>query len=502
MARPRTYVNEKGHVVKTATGVSYHAATRRFYCIDASGRRQYFRGWHAARAAYIANEQARMTEEERAIHNAQRAVRAAALRDKLRRDGRASEADDLVFEEVAEQFLRDGRRAVIQYFQRLDAQAAAEGIPEYVVSRKGAKNRLPGLRPKLSEVLADWEQGKRLEGVGSRSLQQTRKYFKVFADAVGNKTVSDLTPADFRTYYDQLLKNKGARSGRWYMEQVKAIKSVLRFARRRHPSPEWAWPNGISEWAEMHRREPVTAKREYRQPLPADAFARLLLTADAWAAVDPEAIAKENAADYAARSHAKHKKREGLLLGAVLRLAANAALSNVDIERVERKNLKLDAAIPHLDLPRKQTARSNGPVERLIPLLPSVVAALRRWFVAEGVKEGLVFRTKRKLPYTSGRLSDAFGRLRRDAGLKTAWSMKHIRNIAPSVGKKHKRPADERESILGHACAGTRAFYEGDPTEAYLVDLVNLVGDAYFAGEHVGSARALSNLRRSKPLRL
>ncbi len=52
MARPRVYVNEYGKPVKTNTGVSYNKVRHRFYIIREGGKRQEFKTWQEARAAY------------------------------------------------------------------------------------------------------------------------------------------------------------------------------------------------------------------------------------------------------------------------------------------------------------------------------------------------------------------------------------------------------------------------------------------------------------------
>ena len=47
-------------------------------------------------------------------------------------------------------------------------------------------------------------------------------------------------------------------------------------------------------------------------------------------------------------------------------------------------------------------------------------------------------------------------------------------------------------TFLGHVVDGTSRFYEGDVDEAFLVSLVNLIGEQYFDGEHVGSEASLT----------
>ena len=68
------------------------------------------------------------------------------------------------------------------------------------------------------------------------------------------------------------------------------------------------------------------------------------------------------------------------------------------------------------------------------------------------------------------------------SGMPFGWGYKHVRNVGPSIGKRHP---DEREAFLGHAVRGTSRFYEGGVDETYLVELVNLIGAEYFHGETV-----------------
>ena len=65
--------------------------------------------------------------------------------------------------------------------------------------------------------------------------------------------------------------------------------------------------------------------------------------------------------------------------------------------------------------------------------------------------------------------------------------------VGPTLGKRHKRPQDERDTFLGHAVGGkgTSRWYEGDVDEHYLTELVSLIGAEYMGGEAV-SARPLS----------
>lgn len=85
-----------------------------------------------------------------------------------------------------------------------------------------------------------------------------------------------------------------------------------------------------------------------------------------------------------------------------------------------------------------------------------------------------------------------FRRLADEAGVDRRWSFKHLRNVGPSIAKRAKLPRDEREAFLGHVVDGTSKFYEADVDETFLVNRVNLIGEQYFGGEHVGSDRRLT----------
>lgn len=480
MPRTRIHVNERGRPVQTPTGVSYIPSQHRFYIIDSAKQRRYFQTWAEARAAHIAEEQARLTEEQRAIKSARVAVRVAALLDKLATEGRGPEADDIRFEQVAESILLKGQQAFIALQERLSAQADAEGIQDVEVRRVLPKSHRGG--PRLSAVLTDWQESKAAVGVGEQHRTETTKRFQAFVDSTKNVCIGDLTPAHFRTFYDRLLSEAEKRKNpnRWFGERAKAILGVLTHVRRRHPSPEWPWPAGVTEWANTFARRPVTSKKENRQPLPPGEFAKLLAAAEKWTRIDVDAMPNETPADFAARGHARDRVRDGFQLGAILQIACNCALANIDITRLRWEQIKLDAKLPHLDLPRLKTEGSVGAIERLTPLLPQTITALRKWQEVEGTGDGLVFRTKRGLPLKPDRLADAFGRLREAAGVSANWKFKHIRNIAPSVGRRHRRHPDEREAVLGHRCSATRAFYEGDFDASYLLPLVELVGQEYF----------------------
>jgi len=162
-----------------------------------------------------------MTEEQRAIESARIAVRAAAMRDKLRSEGRDSEAEDVLFEEVVEHILTQGREALIRHQRDLDARASDEGVPRFDVVRGRRHGTASPSRQKLRNVIDAWETGKLIENGGqTRHIHETKRGFALLIDVVGNKPISQLTAADFRKFFDHVMIGARTRSARWYMRHL------------------------------------------------------------------------------------------------------------------------------------------------------------------------------------------------------------------------------------------------------------------------------------------
>jgi integrase len=219
--------------------------------------------------------------------------------------------------------------------------------------------------------------------------------------------------------------------------------------------------------------------------MPAEVYRRLLDAIDGWKRTPVDHYDNKTQRGRARRLQAGRKCRDGWQLAAIFRLMLNCALDPVDIERVTWSDLHLNSPIPHLRLPRsKAELRVGNAVTRITPLLPSTVTSLLEWRSQRGQGDGRVFVSANGGSYTKNRLSHAMGRLRKELGVGATWSCKHIRNVAPSLAKRHGRPLDERNAILGHQCESTARFYEGDLDEHYLVPLVNLLGRDYLSGKN------------------
>ena len=159
-------------------------------------------------------------------------------------------------------------------------------------------------------------------------------------------------------------------------------------------------------------------------------------------------------------------------------------------------------------LPRIKAANKHGvgrSIPRYTPLLPETVEALAAWLDYRDLEiskaqdethkqkaeqaydtEPLIFVTREKKPLRTSRLSDLFRKrlIGNDPKLKKLvngkWTLKHLRNVAPTLRKQAGMPQEFSSAILGHTERGTNPMYQGDCGEDYLLPLVNLVGEKYF----------------------
>ena len=455
MARPRKYVITNGHEV---TGVSRHHDGR--YYVLIGGKRVYFKELEQARVGYRSSNLPPWTEQWGA--RAVAVERWKALKARYEKQG----------------------LPMPRMVAELDAIADEAGIPPMAirdVTPAGAETPSPK-GPTLTEVIEQWREMKVIElGSETQHVRDTVRLFRRFAAGTGVKKLAELTPKQFREFHVAVSRQGAKRSPKWFMDQVKGVKHVLAYCRKKYP--EWPWPNGLLEWAGAYTARTIAPKASNREPIPIDVFARLLAEARAWGSIEPAVMAKATQKERAARLHAQRKRREGQQLTTILLLALNCGLDNVDVARVTWANIKLDAALPYLDLPRSKVARRVGQsVTRWTPLLPDVVAQLRTWRTMAPPGD-LVFRTARGAAYAADRLSNAMAQLKKAAGVTGASSFKHLRNVGPTLAKRAKLSPDERNAFLGHTVNGTSRFYEGDVDESYLLPLVELIGTQYLDGQ-------------------
>jgi integrase len=165
--------------------------------------------------------------------------------------------------------------------------------------------------------------------------------------------------------------------------------------------------------ADGYDREAYTASRENRQPIPPEVLRVLLQQADTWSRTDPSAPEPTTQRNRAKGLQARRKRREGVQLAAMLRLALNCGLDNVDCARIRWEHLRdLEGALPHMNFARAKREPTVGTsVERLTPLLPEVTDRIRRWRDSQPVQaKGFVFRTAHGGSYASHSIERAFGR--------------------------------------------------------------------------------------------
>ncbi len=352
---------------------------------------------------------------------------------------------------------------------------------------------------RLSHCLTEWT---RIKGLGpnppaAKHATEVRQAFDDFIRIVGNNPVNFLTKDDFIQWKEHVLKQQKAASlkATWFNKRMAHIRNVLRFLRK---ETSWPFPEPLGSWLEF-TQQPYKPDRANRARLPVSIFKKLLSKADERASIDVEHLARdlfEKGRDSGNRMlmanctrQAQRVQRQGTLFQAIVRLACNCGYDNVCVGKLKLEHLKnLTGDVPYVELGRsKVKAMAGMDVLRLTPLLPSTIRALQAWIAYAHVRESdYLFTSERDRQMRSEVIADGFRRLCKAAEIE-GWTPKHLRNIGASLGKKHKRPEEERQAFLGHVVGtGTSRFYEDDVDETYPLDLVNLIGSEYFDGEQVG----------------
>ncbi|MGD2111621.1 MAG: hypothetical protein PVI86_19770, partial [Phycisphaerae bacterium] len=375
---------------------------------------------------------------------------------------------------------------------------------------------------KLLECLPHFETEKKNKGTSARHRRTFANKFKRFAEFLGNKPISDLTKKDFISWEDHVNEARGKRSNKWINDQLAPVTAIIKIAYRR--MPDGVFPAGWREWIEF-RKATYKPGLHNKMPMPVKVFHACIEEARKWASLDIKACAEamplKGANAVMARANnfrqATRKKRAGDMMEAVLRLCCNVGADPIDIGRLTWKHLRLRGSLPMFMLPRTKSSGKHGiAMPRNTPLLPSTVDALNRWRVwrrREAAQSKLrsdrhgheyaefVFTNDKRRPYKSEKISHAFARLARAVGVRAKdWRLKHLRNVGPTLGKYHKRHADERTTFLAHSEGGSNQFYEGNVGEDYLVELVNLIGEEYFDGEQVYVYSASSGNKVATPI--
>ncbi|MBU0616448.1 MAG: hypothetical protein KKI02_01900 [Planctomycetes bacterium] len=267
---------------------------------------------------------------------------------------------------------------------------------------------------RLSDCLSCWREWKQAEGCKKTYIDDVSRAFRRFSKAIGNKRIAELTADDFAKWRLWVARQSQSRASvKWARDQHKHVKTVLDLAETEHPN--WGFPDGLAKWVRAaghrQRRQKYVPKKRNREPMPGAVVRKLLEAAEVWANVDPERFGRTSQRDRARRLQTQRKRREGIQFAAILRMAVNCALDNIDCVRIPPEAAKLDAPLPHMDFPRQKVERQVGyAVPRLTPLLPATVDALRRWLEFEPpAGSPTLFHNARRNRYTSSDLNEVIG---------------------------------------------------------------------------------------------
>jgi integrase len=469
-------------------GLSFHKPSGEFYSIAVGGARRYWgRDLAAAIRDYLRSKGAADSSASISGAGAIPDEIAPTLNDEqLAALGSKKLVITLPADFIESHLDNPGIRALY------NRQRAAQGLPPIsapdALAKSAAQVETERQQDKgvhrLRDALKLWRKMKEDEDVTEQQIARTEKIVNRLIECIGNRPVSELDAQDFANWRRWVTRFTRNLSGGVHNEHHARLKSF--FIEVKRDKPSWNWPIGLREWLEDWKPQAHAVDGSHRKRIPVDAFKRLLAVCETWKSVAPDSIGKETQRDRALRRLAKAKRLEGYRFAAIVRLAANACLDNVDCMRIRWDNLKLDCDLPHMDFARPKPAKKTGaPVPRRTPLLPATVAALRelRELTPD---ESFVMVGAHGEEYKRTTFSNAVDRLLTEAQVD-GWSWKHLRNIAGSLGRKNKIQTEVIDTLLGHAVKGVSSRYT-DETEvdaAYLVPMVNLIGAEYFDGETV-----------------
>ncbi|MFH0980498.1 MAG: tyrosine-type recombinase/integrase [Planctomycetota bacterium] len=432
-------------------------------------------------------------ERERLLAEAQ--VRSAAATNKLKRSG--------LYDQISAGLhfsggvVRGCDSVFVEFIETAHELADEVGVPRYEISQRLTTAIPVANNRKLTELGEAWLRGKMNEkgldylGPQARSerkrsalthhMRDTLRSWEMFVECVGNLRLAEMRPEHFRRFHAWADRESAKRpGGRWHQQLMTAIKLVFNYAQRFYP--DWAWPPGISERLRSYTPKRYASPDANAEPMPPEVFQALLKQCAAWAALDPDQIDVSTQSGRGRRLQIIRRRRDGRQMSVVLRLAVNCGLNAVDFERLKWSHIKLDDRTPHLELGREKVAHSVGKaIERRIPLLPAVVDALRAWRRMEPAPDGFVFRTASGTRMPPTQLSRTVRRLLEEAGLDHRFTLRHARNIGPTLAANGGLNEEQIERFLGHALHTTSRFYKGRAPVEYLQPVVALIERAYFA---------------------
>jgi integrase len=482
---------------KIVDGVSLHRASGRYYIIDPSGKRVYFDDWREARATYRAQTIRDMDDESRARMVAEAEIRRTAAYGKLKDLGWYDQVAANV--RIEGGVVPGGDVALSRFVETANQLADLLDVPNIRIAEvvKEARAVPSEANPRLSEVGEAWVRGKSNEigceyvdpktraamsrSVLTQHMRDVLANWQRFIDCLGNVRVGELQPETFRKFHEWADKEATKRAtNRWHVQLMDSIKVVFNYTRRHYR--EWNWPPDIDQRIRAYTPKAYAPAEENAEPMPPDLFVRLLKRCDEWAGVDPHAIDASTQQGRGKRSQAIRKQGDGRQMRLILMLAVNCGLNAVDVQRLKWSQLKLDDRIPHLDLPRQKAKRAVGrAINRRTPLLPTVVDALREWQRLKPSTDGYVFRTARGTPIDPTRLGRTVGRLLDDEGLDRTFTLKHLRNVGPTLAANENAPEEMIQAFLGHSPSAMSNRYKGRKPVDYSKPIVDLIERDYFA---------------------
>jgi len=504
IARPRKYIQIEG---QTIDGASLHKRTGRYYVLDQSGKRVYFKDWREARAAQRARPagparagQLRdMDDVAQARMIAEAEIRRSMALQKLKQQGLHGRADAPIG--VVGSVVSGGDPGVFRFVETAHHLADAVGVPAVriaEIAKKAAAVPSPN-NPRLSAVGETWlrhkcdENGQPYIDVHGRGKLKRSPLTKHQRDAlslwrllitcVGDVRIAELQPDHFRRFFSWADCEAAKRSAHWHGQLMTAVGTIFRYCLQHYV--DWSWPSGINERLKAYTPREYEPAESNAEPTPPDVFRAWLRRCDVWVAADPEELERSTQSGKARRLQAVRKRRRGIRTKIVLQLALNCGLNGSDFERIYWANLHLDEPTPFLELPRKKVRRSAGrAIDRRTPLVGRVTAALRAWRETEqpGCPDRHVLLTHQGTALNGTLISQNVSTLIDEAGLDHTYTFKHLRNVGPTLGFNAGLPEEMVDLFLGHnRQKRSSRFYRERATPEYVKPIVDLIEQAYFA---------------------
>lgn len=437
-----TYSKSENGKGKEVAGLHFHASNRSYYRILPNGKRQFY-------GRDLGTALKRFVDDGNPLPW-QRQVTLKDLHITVDRDH-------------LEQTLIDVIRPPFENPDQLSTPQLRQMLGQ-IQRMLGGSDEAPPSNERLSDCWTVWESNATTKGVKASTIKDVGRYFDRLQKLLRNKPINQLTEADVENWRNHVAVEGKKRSNDWIIKHHKYVRQV--FCDVRIIKTGWAFPDKLWLWLDVYKKttRKAVVSKDNKQPMPPADFQKLINRCNVL-------IGEGN--------------RDGYQLKAILMLVVNCGLDNVDVCRLRPDHLVLNTDNPILDFARSKVAWNTGAlVERLIPLLPPTVAALKEWIAFEKDSTGTIFRTAGQgsvhppKPFDKSDLSKQVKRLRDDAKVKQ--SLKHLRNVPTTVAKESLLPIEMADYILGHTQKGIAERYTGDMLKTYAQPLVDKIGEKYF----------------------